>query len=124
MSRYTHTLLTDEAEALEVLPQFPSVFDNSKPQQQSLRATRTEEAKPAESVLPLVLPEKVAQQRPSVQLGAVLESDRKGLSAPESTDKKACNSGVNRQLQASESGENGIRVLVFRKPFPKEHLRL
>jgi integrase len=44
MARYSHTLLSDEAEALEVLPEFPSVFDVDRPRQQTLQATGTDDA--------------------------------------------------------------------------------
>jgi Phage integrase family len=45
LSRYSHTVLGDQADALTVLP------DLSKPNQQSLRATGTTEAKPVEKNL-------------------------------------------------------------------------
>jgi integrase len=89
MSRYSHTLLSDEAEALEVLPEFPSVFDTDRPQQQTLQATGTDDVQLTssrpdtpkqilphactreESVLPLCLPEKGTSEVNSVHLCAV-----------------------------------------------------
>ncbi len=90
MSRYSHTLLSDEAEALDVLPEFPSLFDGDRPDRQELRATGTDAAKitpaasvhaesvstkysrvGAESVLPLCLPEQGAPDRISVHSDAV-----------------------------------------------------
>jgi integrase len=88
MSRYSHTLLSDEAEALEVLPDFPSVFDTDRPQQQTLQATGTDDGQLTssrpdtperisphactreESVLPLCLPEKGTSEVNSVHLSA------------------------------------------------------
>jgi integrase len=43
MNRYSHTLLTDEAQALESLPAFPSAFDSPKTGKRELRATGTDD---------------------------------------------------------------------------------
>ena len=76
MTRYSHTLLADESEALNVLPQFPSVFDGSNNEQQTLRATGTDAAdRPPKNVLPSGLPEKGAPKGNSVHLSAVSASD-------------------------------------------------
>jgi hypothetical protein len=67
MSRYSHTVLADEAKALEVLPQFPTVFDEGPDTERSvLRATGTDcpaggggnRGPTGKAVLPLCLPEK------------------------------------------------------------------
>jgi len=68
MSRYSHTLLADKSEALNVLPEFPSVFDASDNQRQALRVTGTDATDtPPQNVLPPCLPEKGAPGGNSVQ---------------------------------------------------------
>jgi integrase len=57
MMRYSHTLLADEAQALDALPQFPSAFSGDGPDQQALRSTGTDVATVGvENVLPSGLP--------------------------------------------------------------------
>ncbi len=74
MSRYSHTLLADESEALKVLPKLPSVFDDNDNQRQTLRATGTDAADiPPQNVLPLCLPEKGAPKNNTVHHSAVSE---------------------------------------------------
>jgi len=42
LARYSHTVLADEAQALEVLPSLPSIFDAPSTDQQTMRATGTD----------------------------------------------------------------------------------
>jgi len=65
MSRYSHTLLADEAQALEVLPSFPSAFGVTHDERQTLAATGTDDVIPTkgravETVLPTGLPKPTA----------------------------------------------------------------
>ena len=103
MSRYSHTLLKDEAEGLKALPQFPSVFDGApRTEQTVLRATGTDAAdaapndvKPArETVLPLCLPETEPHDRATVHFGAV--------SGPGKPDVSACGSAVEKTPKIPE----------------------
>ena len=76
MSRYSHTLLTDEAAALNALPEFPSAFRGNKPEGNELRATGTDDlAVSDKSCLPSCLPALTAFPCISVQ-----SEDRKGTS--------------------------------------------
>ena len=109
MSRYSHTLLTDEADALSALPDFPSVFDDSEPQSEALRATGTDDAR-AESVLPPCLPEKVAPELISVQSDA-LSAAGETIPFRHSSDKNnAKNPSKQESFVANSSGEGGIRT--------------
>jgi len=54
---------------LELLPEFPSVFDENGSKGQTLQATGTDDV--GESVLPLGLPERGAPRGNSVHLSAV-----------------------------------------------------
>jgi hypothetical protein len=69
MSRYSHTLLTDEAAALNALPEFPSAFDSDRPEVQTLEATGTDGR--GENVLPSGLPFSDAFRCISMQHGDV-----------------------------------------------------
>jgi integrase len=60
MMRYSHTLIADEATALEALPKLPSAFSEPATQSVSLKATGTDPTA-GENVLPVCLPEQVAQ---------------------------------------------------------------
>jgi integrase len=79
MSRYTHTLLSEEAEALDVLPEFPSAFRSSEEETHALQATGTDgtaDSQKAEQTTPnerltVCLPENPANDRNTVQCGAV-----------------------------------------------------
>ena len=90
MSRYSDTLLRDKAEALDVLPEFSSLFDGDRPDRQELRTIGTDATKitpavsvhaesvstkgsreAAESILPIRLPEKGEPDRISVHSDAV-----------------------------------------------------
>ena len=84
MTRYTHTLLSDESEALDVLPEFPSMYDNgSDKEQQELRATGTDDATAQKNVLPFGLPESGAERGVSVHLSAVsMGEEREKAVAP------------------------------------------
>jgi len=92
LARYSHTLLSDEADALEVLPKLPSVFDGDASQQQMLRATGTDAAdKRPENVLPLCLPAQPAFEGNSVHSPAVShgpEVDESGTVQREEKDEK------------------------------------
>ena len=78
MNRYSHTLLSDEAEGLKALPQFPSLFDGDKPELQTLRATGTDAVdETPENVLPLCLPAQPAFDCNSMQSDA-LSDERDG----------------------------------------------
>ena len=62
MSRYSHTLLADEATAMGALPQVPSIFPGNAGDSQTLRATGTDNATPpAGNVLPSCLPDQTAK---------------------------------------------------------------
>jgi integrase len=71
LSRYSHTLLADEAQALDALPAFPSLFDADEPEQQVLKATGTDDAtashRNGDSRLPSGLPELVPFRCSDVQ---------------------------------------------------------
>lgn len=111
MSRYSHTLLVDESEALNVLPEFPSAFDGSDDQRQALRATGTDAADTLpENVLPSGLPEKGAPGGNSVHLSAVSRDDDEPELGVTGAAKKPANSVENGVLQAFQSGESGIRT--------------
>ena len=73
INRYTHTLLSDEANALNVLPQFPG--DDSRAQ--TMKATGTDDADPAsKSVLPSCLPEREPIGHKPVRLRAMNASGK------------------------------------------------
>ncbi|MHC4402229.1 MAG: tyrosine-type recombinase/integrase [Planctomycetota bacterium] len=124
MSRYSHTLLEDEARGLESLPQFPSLLGGSSERHRDvLRATGTDAADPghqkvgsaSESVLPLCLPEKGSPERANVDFCAVNGSDEKEDSgsvlppqetpqAPEKHAKKASGEALSEKRMASTPG--------------------
>jgi hypothetical protein len=109
MSRYSHTLLADESEALNVLPEFPSVFDGQENERRALRATGTDAADiPPQNVLPLCLPEKGTPDRISVRLSAVSTSDDGPNLKTTPATKKPAIPVETREKQASISGEGGI----------------
>eukprot|EP00913_Durusdinium_trenchii_P010915 g10244.t1 len=111
MSRYSHTLLADEAQALDSLPAFPSVFDEdtAETECQTLQATGTDDN--GESVLPSGRPESVASDRNSVHPDAQSADRKAGKTAdvqrkenPRNDQKKPAIAG------ASAGGEGGIRT--------------
>ena len=119
MSRYSHTLLADESEALKVLPEFPSVFDGGDNQRHALRATGTDAADTLpQNVLPLCLPEKGTPDRNSVHLSAVSASDEGRNSKITPAAKKPANPVKQRETQAVKSGEGGIRTPGTREGTP------
>lgn len=109
LARYSHTLLDDEAQALEVLPALPSMFDRPETDRQQLRATGTEGA---DSVLPKCLPIRDANSRFSVHRDAV--SGRPNVNGNQA-GAKAKTAGETREKPGlpavSTSGERGIRTL-------------
>ena len=111
MSRYSHTLLADEAQALEVLPKFPSVFDEEsrESERQTLRATGTDDH--GKSVLPSGLPESGTFGSIYVQSDAhssgqndIRNDNSQRKQNPRKRREKPTDSG------ASASGEGGIRT--------------
>lgn len=108
MSRYSHTLLADEAQALDALPQFPSAFSGDAPEQQSLRATGTDgAAEGAENVLPSCLPARAAKQHNSVHRGASTTSAESERREPAGSIKNAAKC----EDSAASSAERGGLVL-------------
>jgi len=127
MSRYSHTVMADEAEALEVLPEFPSMIRDNERQSHTLRATGTDDLgvspgqgdgqNPKRSslsgekrVLPENRPERDAIPVISMHRDAVDDVVEPADSATGSAKKKPAKHGKNRELQGSESGEGGIRT--------------
>lgn len=97
MSRYSHTLLEDEAKGLEALPEFPSMFGSDDDCGGAvLRATGTDgpsggnenAGSVGESVLPVCLPEKGPFGRAGVHSGAVKGAGGQDVSAGSRTDEK------------------------------------
>jgi len=77
MSRYSHTLLADEAEALDVLPNFPSVVEGPRQDRQILAATGTDDASATrQNVLPNCLPKSGAFEHTSTHFDAQSKSER------------------------------------------------
>src|SRR5947208_326095 len=96
MSRYSHTLRTDESKALTALPQFPSMFDSPQTESATLRATGTDNARSD------VLQEKGTNPRPFVPLSASSGDLVDGCSTP---TKKPRNSRENRNSGAIRPAE-------------------
>ena len=136
MTRYSHTLLEDEAKGLETLPRFPSVFDGAREAERAvLRATGTDapdatrrDAEPTrEAVLPLCLPRKESSDRTDVQLCAVNESDepdvpdgvsvaRKTPKTPEKSAEEASEDALMKQEGESTPGRIRTCNPRFRRP--------
>lgn len=77
LARYSHTLLSDEGKALDVLPSFPSLFDDDSKQNQPMRATGTDATDSVPpSVLPLSRPERPAKPSISVHRNALSASQQ------------------------------------------------
>ncbi len=106
LSRYSHTVMTDEARALEVLPALPSLFDNPNHETQIVCATGTD----GDSGLPSGLPKpgtfESAAVRPDAPDGR-LESIP--FEMPEET-KEARKPLIRGRRASIESGEGGIRT--------------
>ena len=103
MMRYSHTLLADEATALDALPHFPSAFD--KPT--TLQATGTD-GRAVESVLQDGLQEQAAQTGISIHRVA---PSRGVKGATTEQTKTPRNPAIAAESGASSSGEAGIRTL-------------
>jgi len=103
MSRYSHTLLNDEVEALQVLPQFPSLFDGNVSEPHPLRATGTNvvDSTP-ENVLPFCLPAQPAFAFNSVQLSAVNGDD-----AGTARDARNCYKTLEKEAGSQYSSPSG-----------------
>jgi len=115
MTRYSHTLLEDEAKRLEALPQFPSVFDGApKPERAVLRATGTDGGDvgratggPAgESVLPLCLPRNEPSGRTNMQASAVRGAQEPGTPVESSSPAKPPRISKNTEQKASEDASD------------------
>ena len=119
MSRYSHTLLSDEAEGLEVLPQFPSLFGGDKPDCQTLRATGTDAVDTTpDNVLPLCLPAQPALDVISVQSDA-LQSDLEG-NEERTADGTAYREKLGKTAIKSKNARGGTRTpMPFRALDPK-----
>ena len=136
MSRYSHTLMGDEAKGLEALPPFPSVFDRLPHSERTvLRATGTDApatghenaGTTGERVLPLCLPEEEPWDRANVQFRAVnepgeLESPtgsptaQKTTRRPENAGKKASETGPDDDSISSTPHRIRTCNLRFRRP--------
>jgi integrase len=111
MSRYTHTVFTDEATALSALPQFPSVTNPTTTGRAALRATGTDGAPTPANVLPVCLPESDANRGGLVQFGAVstmAETNSVTDTGNEQTPEITTICGTS---EVHSSGEGGIRTL-------------
>jgi hypothetical protein len=86
MSRYSHTLPADEAQALGVLPSLPSAFGATHNQQQVLAATGTGDVTPrGRSVLPMGLPKPDAE--PCILAHSLAQSEQAKTDAEVSDQK-------------------------------------
>jgi integrase len=83
LSRYSHTLLGDQADALTVLP------DLSKPEQQTLRATGTADAQPVEKNLASCLSFRERFQATCVDSGGLSAETASTSETPEKTGETA-----------------------------------
>lgn len=109
LGRYTHLLLTDEAEGLAALPELPSLFDDHTGQkEQILGATGTDDAT-GEKTLPLFLPKTSTAQCRSMLKSEDSGSLGKPESSPNSEHEKSLKPLENKVFQAGvKSGERGI----------------
>lgn len=107
MNRSCHMQLSDEAAALDALPQFPSVFTATTTETAALCATGTDDATAAcENVLPSYLPAHAAKPLISVH-HSTLSDDARTTSTAET---KTPQNPDERRDSAAESGESGIRT--------------
>jgi integrase len=118
MSRYTHTVFSDEATALSALPQFPSVTNPTTTDRVELRATGTDGPTTPANVLPVCLPESDAKQGALVQFGAVSATTETTSPATSAKEKAPKNTAICGSFGASSSGEAGIRTLERVTPSP------
>ena len=110
LSRYTHTVLSDEADALSALPSLPSPFDEPQQDRQVMRATGTEDVRlGGQKSGPENRPELGAFQGDSVHLHAPNTDEKPGrfvmrreTKKPDKPRRKQGFSG------SSSSGEGGI----------------
>ena len=123
MMRYSHTLLADEAQALEALPQFPSAFDGGTNQREALRATGTNDVS---AVAPQEQPARACGDRQKSEAGNEAERDpfqvvlgrlgapslniEDGAVTREVEIKTPRISAATAETEAIESGERGIRT--------------
>ena len=114
MNRYTHTVISDEAEALEVLPDFPSAFDgNDESGHQELKATGTDDLAP-EKCTPQNTPKLVSSDCISLPLDALSEGKETIPFVAQPKDEKARKPLENEGLQALGKAERG----GFEPPVP------
>jgi integrase len=113
MQRYSHTIRTDGAEALDALPAFPSSFEAIRPEWEVLAATGTDDAEcKTRSVLHSGLHLEAANRRGSVHKRASKAGAAErcgGVNEKSKLPEK--NSGFPHSERTSESGEAGIRTL-------------
>jgi site-specific recombinase XerC len=103
LSRYSHTILTDEAKALESLPQFPTMFqDAANETAENLRATGTDGPIQAGNVLQSGLQERGSQpcislHRDSIEGGieGTAQSHQAGKKKAQISKEKLENPGLN-----------------------------
>ena len=94
MTRYSHTVLTDEADALSALPSLPSPYDESEQDRQVMQPTGTEGGG---NSVPLCVPESGAFEGVSVH-----------FHAPNADDGSTGGHPLESVKQAMSSGEGGI----------------
>ena len=113
MQRYSHTVRMDGAEALDVLPSFPSAFEPVLPERQTLAATGTDDTSVRRSgVLHSGLHWRPANRRGSVHERASKAGAREQCGeGNEDSELSEKNSGLPHSDRTSESGEAGIRTL-------------
>lgn len=116
LGRYSHTLLSDEAAALDTLPSLPSMFDAPASKQQVMRSTGTDGR---EIVLPPGLPERGAPECTSMHATAAEEGQVTLPFAPDAEAQTARKTRQKPHFRAGEtSGEAGIRTLGRVNPSP------
>jgi len=104
MSRYSHTVLSDEADALSVLPSLPSPFDEPEPDRQVMQPTGTEGGgNCVPDSVPSGVPERGAFQGVSVHLHS-LNADENSA-GPDSIE------AAKQVVLSNKGGERGIRTL-------------
>ena len=103
MTRYSHTVLTDEADALSTLPSLPSPYDEPEQDRQVMHPTGTEGGG---NSVPLCVPESDAFEGVSVHFHAPNGDDDSTGEHPFESDK-----------QALSSGEGGDSLTARLRPF-------
>lgn len=118
MARYTHTLLADEATALDALPKLPSAFDEPATQTATLRATGTD-GKAGETVLPFCLPEQVAETDDSSHRVAFSRGVENAVTEATKTPQTSGNTAELETKQAERGGfepPRPLRACRFSRP--------